>query len=66
MCVFRKAWLSYYITEEKGIKGGGDRAWRCEAEEEKAGHAIQFVMNQMLHPPARYFTPNGTCKNSIC
>lgn len=27
---------------------------------------IQFVMDQMLYPQARYFTPNGTCKKSIC
>ena len=31
-----------------------------------AGYTIQYVMDQMLYPQARYFTPNGTCKNSIC
>lgn len=65
VCVWKAA-LIYYIMEEESIKGGGDRAWRCKAEEEKAGQGIQFVMDQMLYPPARYFTPNGTCKNSIC
>lgn len=34
--------------------------------EGQAGYTIQFVIGQMLYPQARYFTPNGTSKNSIC
>lgn len=48
-------------TDKAEVIEVGEVKWRGEME-----YMIQFVMDQMLYPEARYFTPNGTCKNSIC
>lgn len=48
------------------MRAEGDRGGIREMEGRIVGYSIQFVMDQMLYPQARYFTPNGTFKNSIC
>lgn len=55
--------IYYIMEEEKATKG---EVIGVEDVRWKAGYTIQYVMDQMLYPQARYFTPNGTCKNSIC
>lgn len=63
MCVFWWTASIYYIMEEeKGKKEWGDRGWRFEAGGKEVEYTIQFVVDQMLYPQAKYFTPNATCK----